>query len=551
MELERSSGILVHITSLPSLYGIGDIGQEAYKFIDILVETKQKLWQILPICPTTSPSPYSSISAFGGHSWLISPDKLIEDNYLSKDDLKSINQSKLNNSYVNFNEVKKFKEELLKKAYENFLNNNKQSQEILNEFFQREKYWIDDFTLFMTIKEKYENDAWCDWPEPLRRREESALEMIRQINKDRIQYYLFVQYIFHSQWFQLKKYANDSKIKIVGDMPIYVDYNSADVWSNTDLFQLDHQDTMKPTVLAGFPADHSSTTVQNWNMPIYNWNDENIKPRLFNWWIKRLKKTLSFVDLLRIDHFRGLESHYVIPVNSKTQIPIESQAHWVKTPGYEFFTAITNELGSDIPLICEDLGDVTEEVFALRDHFKFHGVKILQMGFYYDPDNMYCPHHYNPHSIAYTGTHDNPTTLEWWTKKASSKEKEQFIEYIRRPIEGDKELINNIKLEKHVDKHICWYFIQMIMQSSSNGALFQIQDLLNVETRMNEPGIPSDIEHDGPQNWSWRFQWSDLTTDIRNRLTRLTQMYGRDLKYGKSIPPNDMIMKDESKCIVQ
>ncbi|CAF1070831.1 unnamed protein product [Rotaria sordida] len=403
MQLERSSGILLHITSLPSSFGIGDFGPEAFKFIDFLAETKQKLWQTLPICPTNSPSPYSSLSAFAGHSWLISPDKLLENKPLTKDDLKSIDQSKFNNSYVNFDEVKKIKEQLLEKAYVNFKNNNKQAQEILNDFFQREQYWIDDFTLFMTIKEKHKDTIWCDWPEPLRRREQTALQMIRQLEKDRIEYYLFVQYIFDQQWKELKKYANDSKIKIIGDMPIYVDFDSVDVWSNSLIFQLDHDDTMKPTVIAGFPPDHSSSTIQNWNMPVYDWNNENVRKDLFDWWIKRLRKALTIDDLLRIDHFRGLEAHYIIPVDIKTQKPNTSQAHWVKTPGHELLTAVTKSLGSDIPLIVEDLGDVTPEVFELRDRFQLYGVKILQMGFYYDTDNMYCPHNYTPNSVAYTG----------------------------------------------------------------------------------------------------------------------------------------------------
>ncbi|CAF1480965.1 unnamed protein product [Rotaria sp. Silwood1] len=376
MQLKRSSGILLHITSLPSSYGIGDVGPEAFKFIDFLVETKQKLWQTLPIYPINSPSPYSSLSAFAGNSWLISPDKLLEANLISKDDLKSIDRSKFNNAY---------------------------SSEILNDFFQREKYWIDNFTLFMTIKEKYKNSTWSDWPEPLRRREQTALQRIRKLKKDRIKYYLFVQYIFDQQWNDLKKYANDSNIKIIGDIPMYIDYDSVDVWANSHIFQLDHNDTMKPTVIAGVPPEHKSDILQNWNMPIYDWNNKNARQDLFDWWIKRLRRTLSIVDLVRIDHFRGLESHYVMPVDIETQELNISQAHWVKTPGHELLTAVTESLGSDIPLIVEDLGNVTPEVFELRDRFQLFGIKILQMGFYQDSDNIYSPHNYIPSSIAYTG----------------------------------------------------------------------------------------------------------------------------------------------------
>ncbi|CAF4379542.1 unnamed protein product, partial [Rotaria sp. Silwood2] len=379
----------------------------------------------------------------------------------------------------------------------------------------------------------HKNSTWSDWPVPLRRHEQTALQTIRELEKDRIEY------------------ANEFKIKIIGDIPMYIDYDSVDVWSNSHIFQLYHNDTMKSTVLAGFPPDDISDTGQNWNMPIYDWNNEDVRKDLFDWWIKRLRRTLSTVDLLRFDHFRGLESHYVIPVDIDTQELNFSQAHWVKTPGYELLTAITETFGSDIPVIVEDLGNITSEVVELRDRFHLFGVKILQMGFYNDSENIYSPHNYIPNSVAYTGTHDYPTILQWWIEKASEKEKHQFIEYIRRPIDGHKELIDGLKLEKHVDKYICWYFIQVLLQSASNGTIIQMQDLLNIPTRMNKPGTASDVEHNGPQNWSWRFEWSQLTSDTRIRLKKLTQMYGRDLKYGKSIPSEDMAMKNDSRYDLQ
>ncbi|CAF3976288.1 unnamed protein product [Rotaria sordida] len=402
MEIERSSGILVHISSLPSSYGIGDFGPQAYKFIDFLVETRQKIWQILPITPTQSPSPYSGMSAFGGHWWLISPEKLVENNFLSKNDLKMIDLSKFHDDYVAYKDVRNLKEELLGKAYEHFKMNDKEAENKLKDFFEQQRYWIDDFTLFLTIKEQYENGTWADWPDPLRRHQSSALDQIRQEQKDRIQYHLFVQYVFHQQWFELKKYANNQHVKIMGDMPIYIDYDSVDVWAHADLFQLDKENTMKPTVISGFPPDQGADA-QIWNMPIYNWNDDNVKPRLFDWWIERLRHALNTVDMLRIDHFRGLESHYVIPVDIKTQKPKMSEARWIKTPGDEFFTAITRTLGKDVSLIIEDIGALTPEVLELRDRFQLHGVRIAQKGFTYDADNMYAPHNFIPRSVAYTG----------------------------------------------------------------------------------------------------------------------------------------------------
>ncbi|CAF1181581.1 unnamed protein product [Rotaria sordida] len=330
MEIERSSGILAHISSLPSSYGIGDLGPEAYKFINFLAETRQKIWQILPITPTASPSPYSGMSAFGGHSWLISPEKLVESNFLSKNDLKMIDLSKFHDDYVAYKDVRNLKEELLGKAYEYFKMNDKEAENKLKNFFEQQRYWIDDFTLFLTIKEQYKNGTWADWPDSLRRHQSSALDQIRQEQKDRIQYHLFVQYVFYQQWLELKKYANDRHIKIMGDMPIYIDYDSVDVWAHTDLFQLD-KNTMQQIVTAGFPPDHGFQA-QLWNMPIYNWNDDNVKPRLFDWWIERLRHALNIVDMQRIDHFRGLESHYAIPIDTKTQKANMSEARWVKTP---------------------------------------------------------------------------------------------------------------------------------------------------------------------------------------------------------------------------
>ncbi|CAF4322232.1 unnamed protein product [Rotaria sp. Silwood2] len=483
IQLERSSGILLHITSLPSPYGIGDLGPDAFKFIDFLVEIKQKLWQVLPIYQTNSPSPYSSVSAFAGHSWLISPDKLLESGLISKDDLKSIEQSRFNQSYVNFHQ--------------------------------------------------YNDSIWSEWSESLRRHESYALQTIRELERDRIEYYVFVQYIFDQQWKGLRKYANDSRIKIIGDIPMYIDYDSVDVWSNSFMFQLDHNDTMKPTVVAGFPPDQGSEKGQNWNMPIYDWNNDNVRKDLFDWWIKRLRRKLSIVDFLRIDHFRGLISHYVIPVDIITQEPNITEADWVKTPGHEFLMAITESFGSDIPIIVEDLGDLKPEVFELRDRFHLCGVRILQMGFYSDSTNIYAPHNYIPNSVAYTG------------------KKRQFIEYIRRPIEGDKELINGLKLEKHLEKYISWYFIQILLQSAANGAIIPMHDLLSSLKRMNIPGTESNIEYDGPQNWSWRFKWSQLTSDIRIRLKELTQMYGRDLTYDKTISLEDMTIKNDSISTLQ
>ncbi|UJR17733.1 hypothetical protein I4U23_004631 [Adineta vaga] len=492
MKLERSSGVLLHITSLPSKYGIGDFGSDAFRFIDFLVETKQKLWQILPLTTINCPSPYSSESSFGGNPWLISPEKLIEMNLLSFDELNLlIDSSKFHNDFVNFKD--------------------------------------------------FEGISWNEWPQSLRHHDRLALENIRQNNQNQFEYHLFVQYIFDKQWNELKRYANERKIQIIGDMAMYIDYNSVDVWANSNLFQLD-SNTMKPIVVSGFPGDEKYD-IQIWNQPIYKWNDETIRNDLFQWWIKRIEKSLSMYDILRLDHFRGFIQHYVIPLDENTSKPITSNAHWMNTPGYELFTAVKKSLGENISIIVEDIGSATTEVFQLRDDFQFYGIRILQMGFYSYPDNMYSPHNYIPNSIAYTGTHDNATTIEWWSNIATREEKDLFMEYIRRPFFSQNESIDGL------EKYISWYFIQMVLQSSSNGSIILMQDLLNINVRMNYPGKESSMEKSEPQNWSWRFQWSQLTSNIRSELTRLTQIYGRNLLYGKSIPPKDMIMKDDTSFL--
>ncbi|CAF1487094.1 unnamed protein product [Adineta ricciae] len=501
MKLERSAGILLHITSLPSKYA----------------ETKQKLWQILPLTTINCPSPYSSESSCGGNPWLISPEKLTDMNVLSSEDLELLtNGTKFHGDYVSFKDVNEFKEKLLKKSFENF-QNSKNHKEILDKFYADQSFWIDDFVLFMIIKSQHKGLPWNEWPSALRHHDPAALDELRRTNRNEYEYHLFVQYIFDQQWKQLKKYANEKNIQIIGDMAMYVDYNSVDVWANSKLFKLD-SNTMRPTVVSGFPADENYD-IQIWNQPVYQWNDANIRQDLFQWWIRRIEKSLSMYDIVRLDHFRGFVQHYVIPIDAQTSKPNTSDAHWVNTPSEE----------------------LTREVFQLRDAMKFYGIRILQMGFYCYPDNIYSPHNYLPNSIAYTGTHDNATSLEWWTSVARREEKDLFKKYVHRPCSS----------EVDFEKHIPWYFIQMILQSASNGAIVLMQDLLSVNVRMNYPGKDSSMEENGPQNWSWRFKWSQLTSNIREELKELTEMYGRNLLYGKAIPPKDMIMQGDSSFFLK
>ncbi|CAF3027600.1 unnamed protein product [Rotaria sp. Silwood2] len=453
MKPKRVSGILLHITSLPGPYGIGDFGSEAYSFIKMLFETDQKVWQILPLTPTENCSPYSGTSAFAGHSLLISLDKLVDMNLLSREDFYVLSSFNFDDHYVKFNQVTKFKTIMLKKAFKNFQEQQYRFNNSLEQFIQEENYWLDDYSLYMTIKELQNNQTWSQWPHGLKYHEEEALQEIRETQKDLVQYYIFIQYIFHLQWSELKAYANEHEITIIGDMPVYVDYSSADVWANTHLFQLD-EETLLPSVVSA----------------------------------------LQTLDVVRIDHFRGLESYWSIPVDENF-VPFKPvDGEWVKAPGVDFFNAVFKALGQHLPVIVEDLGSLTRETFDLRDRFNLTGIRILQFGFGFYPDNMYRPHNYIPNCAAYTGTHDNPTAIGWWTKHAEYYEKRAFVNYIKSP-EGFDEYDNVDDKDNgmiyHLNWHIHWYFIKMVMASVANIAIIQFQDLLGLddEARMNDPSL--------------------------------------------------------------
>ncbi|CAF0918330.1 unnamed protein product [Rotaria sordida] len=531
MKGKRASGILLHITSLPGPYGIGDFGDEAYSFVKMLHETDQKVWQILPLTPTENCSPYSGTSAFAGHPLLISLDKLVEMNLLSRDDFDELSSFQFDDRYVKFNQVTKFKTLMLKKAFKNFQERKHRFKESLEEFIQSENYWLDDYALYMTIKELQNNPIWSQWPHGLKYHETEALNEIREGQRDLYEYYIFTQYIFQQQWSELKIFANSYGVTIIGDMPVYVDYGSSDVWANTHLFQLD-KDTLLPSVVSGFPPDDCSAEGQNWNMPIYDWNNESKKPQVFNWWIKRLKKALHILDIVRIDHFRGLESYWSIPVdeNFVPMKPIDGE--WVKAAGVEFFHALISALGKDLPLIVEDLGSLTTETFDLRDQFNLTGIRIVQFGFGFYPDNMYRPHNYIQNSVAYTGTHDNPTAIGWWTKHAEHYEKKTFVTYIRSPEQLD-ECCNEDDRDNgmihFLNGQIHWYLIKMVMGSVANIAIVQLQDLLGLddEARMNDPSLSSDASSDSQQNWTWRYQWPMIQDHMKYKLKLYTRMFYR------------------------
>lgn len=492
---KRKSGILVHPTSFPGKYGIGDLGQSAYDFIDFLVNSGQKLWQVLPIGPTGyGDSPYQAFSSFAGQPLIISPDKLIELGLLQEED---ITLQPWDPQKIDYGPAIEYKISILKKAFESF--DALKSGPLFNAFKQfkdSNKAWLDDYALFMASKDHYGGIIWSQWDSEIAfPTEESLKKWTKKLSKG-VKYYKFIQFIFFKQWFELKAYANNSGIQIIGDIPIFVAYDSADVWGNKSLFCLDEKGY--PTHVAGVPPDYFSETGQLWGNPLYNW--EVCKLTGYTWWIKRIQSNLNLVDILRIDHFRGFEAYWSIPYGSENAIIGE----WLKGPEHDLFYALENALGKNLPIIAEDLGVITKEVEALRDDFNFPGMRILQFAFESIDENNFLPHNYIPNSICYSGTHDNDTTLGWY-KKAT-------------PISQDK-----VRRYMNTDANdICWDFIRSCFGSVSDMAIVTLQDVLSLDSwaRMNTPGIAAG-------NWQWRYLDTTLNSGISERLRSVTELFGR------------------------
>lgn len=500
MTFQRASGILLHPTCLPSQHGIGDLGKSAYEFIDFLASSGQELWQVLPLGPTGyEHSPYiMNFSTFAGNPLLISLDLLAEEGLLNQDELSPLENVDL--SRVNFDRVIPHKTKFLKNAFENFQKSNNQNSEY-EQFCQSQSYWLDDYVLFMSLLEANEGKSWNHWEQAITRREPAAIEAARNSLRESINYHRFVQFKFFEQWKQLRKYANDKNIQIVGDISIYVCHNSSDVWSSPEIFKLDSQ-TFEPTYIAGVPPDYFSATGQLWGNPVYNW--EKLQQTKFAWWIQRFQATLEYVDIVRVDHFRGFEAYWQVPAGEETAI----NGEWIKAPGVEFFETLGNALGS-LPIMAEDLGIITPEVEELRDRFQFPGMRILQFAFGDDPSNAYLPHNYIHNSVVYPGTHDNDTAIGWW-KKASDREKQFVAKYLGYKSVADITDIN-------------WEFIQMALASVADLAILPLQDILGLDdrARMNDPSVNAG-------NWRWRYDSSDmLTSQIGDRLLEMTRVYSR------------------------
>ena len=494
---KRKSGILVHPTSFPGPFGIGDLGPSAYAFIDFLAESGQTLWQVLPLGPTGyGDSPYQSFSSFAGQPLLVSPEFLARMGLLHAEDLEPKPWDPVR---IDFGPAIIYKAQLLKKAFENFEKTYNEQSRLAGEFeafWLDQKDWLEDYALFMAVKEVHGGVMWTQWAKEIAfPTKETREKWLKKLARE-VRYYSFVQFIFFRQWFSLKAYAEEKGIEIVGDIPIFTAFDSADVWANKELFYLDEEGY--PTVVAGVPPDYFSETGQLWGNPLYNWQIH--KETGYQWWVKRIAFTLKMVDYLRIDHFRGFEAYYAIPYGAKNAVIGE----WRKGPYKDLFYALQKFLGDDLPIIAEDLGVITPEVIELRDTFALPGMKILQFGFDNADENPFLPHQFVPHSVCYTGTHDNDTTLGWYSK-ASKESREKVMQYMNTD-----------------GKEIAWDFIRACYGSVSEMAIVPLQDIMGLDSRarMNTPGTTSN-------NWQWRYTPDMLKASLAKRLLDISILYGR------------------------
>ncbi len=497
MEFERSAGILLHPTSLPGNYGIGDLGDDAFKFIDFLKEAGQTLWQVFPLGPTGyGDSPYQCFSAFAGNPLLVSPDKLKEEGFLSEGDLASTPQ--FNPVKIDYGEVINYKKSLLQKAYSNFKSNSNGLEKEFDEFCEEHKDWLEDFALFMALKDAHNGNEWSKWEKGLVHREENVLNEWKEKLIDEILYHKFIQFNFFRQWKKVRGYANENGIKIIGDMPIFIAYDSSDLWANKELFSVDENGKLE--TVAGVPPDYFSPTGQLWGNPLYKW--KVMEKDDFLWWRKRFESLYEMVDIVRIDHFRGFDAYWEIPGDA----PTAQTGRWVKAPGEKLFSILQKYLG-DVPILAEDLGVITPEVEALRDKFGFPGMKILQFAFGKGMETKFLPHNYIPNCVVYTGSHDNDTTHAFFEKAKSEKS----------------------DIYTHVQKYLNYYgddivseLIRLAYSSVARIVIIPMQDVLNLggEARMNFPGKLGG-------NWAWRFTWGQIKENLAIHYKELAVLYER------------------------
>lgn len=495
MSYDRQAGILLHPTSLPGPDGIGDLGPAAYQWVDSIKRAGFTLWQVLPLGPTGyGDSPYQCFSAFAGNPYLVSPSILLEEGLLHRSDLADRPTFPID--HVDYGSTIQWKNRLLQLAYDRFFQVHPPLlTDEFNDFQEEQKNWLQDFSTFMAIKEHVGGNAWNEWPEDLRKRAPEALKSFQEENAQKINYQQFLQFLFARQWKQLHSYVNEIGIKIIGDIPLFVAYDSADVWANPDLFFLDPEGD--PQFVAGVPPDYFSSTGQLWGNPLYKW--EYHRQTEYAWWIARIKSTLSLFDFIRLDHFRGFAGYWEIPAG----MPTAEKGRWVKGPGAHFLSRVSEVLGS-LPIIAEDLGEITPDVIDLRDKFNLPGMKIFQFSFASDPTDPFLPHNYPVNCVAYTGTHDNDTTIGWYNA-APEVEKDFCRRYLACDSNG-----------------IPWEMIRAVWQSVARIAVAPLQDFLSLDTsaRMNYPGRLGG-------NWGWRMRDSGLSDELITRIREINWLYNR------------------------
>lgn len=497
MLTKRASGILLHPTSLPGKFGAGDLGPDAYRFVDWLKSAGQTYWQILPLGETgPGNSPYMSSSAFAGNILLIDIAELAHQGWLDRDDL--IPHPDFRADRTNYGLLRSFRMERLRRAAKRFFAfGNETVHKAYDEFCRAESEWLEDYALFMTIAQQQSWREWSYWPAGLAYRYPQALRGIEQDCADEVGFWKFCQWCFARQWLALKSYANAHGVRIIGDVPIFVAYQSADVWAHQDLFELDENG--RPSVVAGVPPDYFSETGQLWGNPLYRW--ELHEKTGYAWWVARMRHALKFADLVRIDHFRGFAACWEIPANAPNAIA----GKWVPGPGNKLFKALEKAF-PHLPIIAEDLGMITQDVIELRDQFKLPGMRILQFAFAEDEGHHFLPHNYVPNAVAYTGTHDNDTALGWWSS-VSDREKNFAQQYLK----SDGQAIH-------------WDMMRALSNSAANTVVFPMQDVLGLpgEYRMNFPGQPSG-------NWEWRFSWNQIRPEHTQALAQMAAEHNRKL----------------------
>ena len=491
----RTSGILMHISSLPSPYGIGTMGKEARKFVDFLDKSGQTYWQILPICPTSyGDSPYQSFSSFAGNPYFIDLDYLCKDKLLTKKECLSYEWGE-NPEFVEYGTLYENRFPLLKKAYQRF---KKALPDDFADFCEKNSDWLEDYALFMALKDANGGVAWFEWKKDLKLRKPSAIENAKEEFADAVEFWKMLQYLFFKQWTELKAYANEQGIEIIGDIPIYVAFDSADTWANPKLFQLDEENL--PVAVAGCPPDAFSATGQLWGNPLYAWDYH--KKTGYDWWMKRVACCFKLYDIIRIDHFRGFDEYYAIPYGDETA----ENGEWMPGPGMDLFRTMKETLG-DLPIIAEDLGFLTDTVRQLLKDSGYPGMKVLEFAFVAGEDSDYLPHNYDKNCVVYTGTHDNDT-LQGWYQTLSEEDKEMTKEYLNNPYTPDEE--------------VHWDFISLAMRSVADTCIIPVQDYLGLgnKARINMPSTLGG-------NWMWRMKKGAFTDELIKKIRKTTEVCAR------------------------